>query len=756
MQAVDALFEVPMDARVNQSEQMIRLESSVAAPNYAPLPVVLARGDGSWLWDADGKRYLDFMSAYSAVSHGHAHPRLVAALTDQAQRVAVTSRAYHSTELGPFLAKLIEVTDLEQPARALPASGGCESVETAIKAVRRWGYRVKGVAPDRAEVVVARGNFHGRSSTVVGFSTEDDYRADFGPFAPGFRYFDFGDIESLRKAITPNTCAVLIEPIQGEAGIVTPPPGFLRAVRELTERERVLLVIDEIQSGLGRTGAWFAYMHEGIRPDAVIVGKALGGGLLPVSALVARAEILDLMEPGSHGSTFGGNPLASRVALEALNVIEEERLVERSRQLGEHLLDRLRHLNSSLIRAVRGRGLWAGVELAPEVSARAVVERMAERGVLTKDTHGTVIRFAPPLTISREALDWGIDVFAAVLAEFDPGRVPGGTARASLSAVFRRRKDHVTATAEPQRAVRSSAHLMMSSPDHFEVSYKINPWMDPSQWSVSAERLAFDARRGWNELKATYERLGARVISQAPVRGLPDMVFTANAAMVLNRKVLLARFLCEERRGEEPHNRAFFEALRAQGVVDDIVETPPGLYFEGAGDAIWDATRGLIWTGYGQRSDRAMAPTIESLYGVPTVALELIDPRFYHLDTCFCVLSGGDILWYPRAFSPASAEVVRQSVAPGRLIEATDDDALHLGVNSVCLGRDVVMCHVSTPTGEALAARGYTVHVVPLASFNRSGGAAYCLTLRLDLATRPGAHGDLFVEEDFEELKRAA
>jgi ornithine aminotransferase len=745
-----------MDARVGTTGSLIELESSVAAPNYAPLPVVLQRGEGSWLWDADGKRYLDFMSAYSAVSHGHAHPRLVGVLIEQAQRVAVTSRAYHSTELGPFLAKLVEVADLDGPARALPASGGCESVETAIKVARRWGYRAKGIAPDRAEIVVARGNFHGRSTTVVGFSSEDEYRADFGPFAPGFRHFDFGDIASLRDAINDATCAVLIEPVQGEAGIVVPPSGFLRAVRELCTQRNVLLIIDEIQSGLGRTGAWFAYMHEGIRPDAVIVGKALGGGLLPVSALVARAEVLDLMGPGSHGSTFGGNPLAARVALEALRVIEDEDLVGRSRDLGRHLIGRLRHLRSPLIRAVRGRGLWAGVELAPEVSARAVVERLAERGVLTKDTHGTVIRFAPPLTISREALDWGLDVFTAVLAEFDPRTAPVDHTRiAHLTALPARRNVDVKASPRIARSPRPVAHLMMSSPQHFEVSYTINPWMDPSQWSVSAERLADDARRGWAQLKSTYERLGAQVSTQEPVRGLPDMVFTANSAMVLDRKVLLARFLCPERQGEEAHNRAFFEALREQGQVDDIVDAPPGLYFEGAGDAIWDASRRLIWTGYGQRSSKAMHTVIESLYGVPTVPLELVDPRFYHLDTCFCVLSGGEILWYPAAFSAESAEAVRRVAGETNLIEATDEDAMHLGVNSVCLGRDVVMCHASAATRATLAARGYTVHVVPLDSFNRSGGAAYCLTLRLDNESRPAGR-EIVLEEDFEEFRRAA
>jgi ornithine aminotransferase len=747
-----------MDARVGKTQELIELETAVAAPNYAPLPVVLERGEGSWLWDADGRRYLDFMSAYSAVSHGHAHPRLVRALVEQAQRVAVTSRAYHSTELAPFLAKLVEVADLDGEARALPASGGCESVETAIKAARRWGYRAKGIDPDRAEIVVARGNFHGRSTTVVGFSSEGDYRADFGPFAPGFRHFDFGDIAGLREAINENTCAVLIEPIQGEAGIVTAPPGFLRAARELCTARNVLLIVDEIQSGLGRTGAWFAYMHEGIRPDAVIVGKALGGGLLPVSAFVARAPVLDLMGPGSHGSTFGGNPLAARVALEALRVIEDEKLVERSRALGAHLIDRLRRLRSPLILAVRGRGLWAGVELTPDVSARAVVERLAQRGVLTKDTHGTVIRFAPPLTIGREALDWGLDVFAAVLAEFDPRRAPSpDSSIPHFSARAARRIDDVTTATQIAPRARPTAQLMMSSPRHFEVSYAINPWMDPSQWSVSADRLADDARRGWAQLKATYERLGARVTTQDPVRGLPDLVFTANAAVVLDRKVLLARFLCEERRGEELHNRRFFEALRERGLVDEVVDPPPGLFFEGAGDAIWDASRRLVWTGYGQRSSRGMHAAIESLYGVPTVPLELIDPRFYHLDTCFCVLSGGEILWYPPAFSAESAAAVRRMAGPGSLIEATDEDALHLGVNSVCLGRDVVMCHASDATRASLTAHGYRVHVVPLASFNRSGGAAYCLTLRLDNETRAAdRHRDIDFKPEFEQLRRAA
>ena len=462
------------------------------------------------------------------------------------------------------------------------------------------------------------------------------------------------------------------------------------------------------------------------------------------------------MGPGSHGSTFGGNPLAARVALEALHVIEDEDLVGRSRDLGTHLLGRLRRIRSPLIRAVRGRGLWAGVELAPEVPAREVVERLALRGVLTKDTHGTVIRFAPPLTISREALDWGLDVFTAVLAEFEPHAAPLDASRnARITALPARRNDDVKASPQIARSTHTVAHLMMSSPQHFEVSYTINPWMDPSQWSVSAERLADDARRGWAQLKATYERLGARVSTQPPVPGLPDMVFTANAAVVLDRKVLLARFLCPERQGEEAHNRAFFEALQQQGQVDEIIEPPPGLFFEGAGDAIWDASRRIVWTGYGQRSSRGMHSAIESLYGVPTVPLELVDPRFYHLDTCFCVLAGGEVLWYPAAFSPEAANAVRRLAGEDMLIEATEEDAMHLGVNSVCLGRDVVMCHASAATRAALIARGYAVHVVPLASFNRSGGAAYCLTLRLDNETRPAGR-DIVLEEDFEEFRRAA
>ncbi len=735
-----------MTAMPTCAETMIEREARVAARNYEPLPVVLAGGRGEWLTDVDGRRYLDMMSAYSAVSHGHAHPRLVAALIDQAQKVAVTSRAYHSDTLAPFLEKLTRLAGLD---RALPASGGAESVETAIKAARRWGYRVKGIAPDAAEIVVARGNFHGRSTTIVGFSTEPAYRADFGPFAPGFVHFDFGDVDSLAAAIGENTCAVMIEPIQGEAGIVVPPPGFLQAARRLCDERRVLLIVDEIQSGLARTGRWFAFQHEGVRPDGLIVGKALGGGLLPVSALVGTAELMDVFEPGSHGSTFGGNSLAARVALEALRVIEDEGLIARSAALGAHLLARLRALASPLMREVRGRGLWVGVDLDPaRVSAREVVHALAGRGLLSKDTHGTVIRFAPPLAIERSALDWGIDVFAEVLRGFEAQRRP---AAVRLGAV----RLPAPAPRAAARAPRERAHLMMSAPDFFEVSYRINPWMEPERWHLAAPRLAADARSGWMRLKATYERLGALVEVQAPARDLPDMVFTANAAMVLDRRVLLAHFACAERRGEQAQNRAFFEALRARGAVDEIVTPTRGLFFEGAGDAHWDALRRLVWVGHGQRSSREMQYEISELFAVPTVALELVDPRFYHLDTCFCLLAGGEVIYYPPAFSASARAQLGELVDRDLLIEAGDDDAHHLAVNSVCLGRDVVLCHASEALRARLAERGYRTHVVPLESFNRAGGAACCLTLRLDLRTRPHAGGPLFVEDDASELRAA-
>jgi ornithine--oxo-acid transaminase len=387
---------------------------------------VLARGKGAHLWDTAGRRYVDMMSAYSAASLGHGHPRILAALNAQAERLAVPSRAYYSERLGPFLKELCELTGLDA---ALPMNTGAEAVETAVKAARRWGYRVKGIARDRAEIIVAAGNFHGRTTTVTSFSTEPDYRDGFGPFTPGFRAVAFGDVEAVARAITPDTAAVLVEPIQGEAGVIIPPKGYLAGLRRLCDAHRVLLILDEVQSGLGRTGAWFAFQHEGIRPDGLILGKALGGGVLPVSAFVATREVMDVFTPGSHGSTFGGNPLAAAVGLEAINVIRDEGLVEKSRMLGERMLARLRAIDSPALKDVRGRGLWAGAEIDPAVaSAREACERLLAKGVLSKETHHTVVRLAPPLVISCEDLDWVLDRFEDVLHELDGTRRPSRAA----------------------------------------------------------------------------------------------------------------------------------------------------------------------------------------------------------------------------------------------------------------------------------------------------------------------------------------
>ena len=398
------------------TQDFIDTEARFGAPNYQPVPVVVDRARDCLVWDVEGREYIDMMSAYSAVSHGHLHPRLVAAAHRQLERVAVTSRAYHGTTLGPFLEKLCTMAGFE---RALPMNTGAEAVETAIKCVRRWGYRVKGIAPGQAEILVARQNFHGRTTTIVGFSTEPDYRDGFGPFAPGFRHFDFGDMAGVRAATSLNTCAVLVEPIQGEAGVILPPPGFFAQLREWCTQHNILLVIDEVQAGLGRTGRLFAFEHEGIRPDALILGKALGGGLLPVSAFLTDAPVMEVFNPGSHGSTFGGNALAAAVALEALQVIEDEDLVARSAAMGEYLVARLRAvqtLAAPLIRDVRGRGLWVGVDIDPAyATARELVERLAEAGVLSKETHETVIRFAPPLTITTELVDRAIAILTQVV-----------------------------------------------------------------------------------------------------------------------------------------------------------------------------------------------------------------------------------------------------------------------------------------------------------------------------------------------------
>jgi ornithine--oxo-acid transaminase len=399
-------MEDPMD--------FIDLEKSVTAANYDSLPVVLQEAKGVWATDVRGRRYLDMMSAYSAVSLGHGHPRILKAMMEQASRLAVTSRAYHTELLGPFLERLVHVTGLDM---ALPMNTGAEAVETAIKAARRWGYQKKKIARDQAEIIVADNNFHGRTTTIVGFSSDASYREGFGPFSGGFRLVPFGDAEAVEQAITPNTCAILIEPIQGEAGIVVPPDGYLQALRAICDRNNVLLILDEVQSGLGRTGRWFAHQHEGIKPDGLILGKALGGGVYPVSAFVGTREVMEVFNPGSHGSTFGGNALAARIGLEALAVIEEERLVERSAEMGDYLQDRLRAMRSNVVKEVRGRGLWVGVEVDPNVaSARTVCDALLENGVLSKDTHGTVLRFAPPLTITRDEIDWGMERIERVFA----------------------------------------------------------------------------------------------------------------------------------------------------------------------------------------------------------------------------------------------------------------------------------------------------------------------------------------------------
>jgi ornithine--oxo-acid transaminase len=398
----------------------IELENRYSARNYAPLPVVLTRGEGAHLWDTSGRRYVDMMSAYSAASHGHAHPRILGALEAQARRLAVPSRAYYSDRLGPFLAELCRLTGM---AAALPMNTGAEAVETAIKAARRWGHRVKGVAQGNARIIVANGNFHGRTTTVVGFSSEPDYRDGFGPFAPGFDAVPFGDLAAMERAITPATAAVLIEPIQGEAGIIVPPDGWLAGVRRLCDQHNLLLIIDEVQSGLGRTGTWFAFEHEHVRPDGLILGKALGGGVLPVSAFLGREDLMGVFTPGSHGSTFGGNPLAAAVGHEALRVIADEGLVDRSRVLGAHMLERLRAIRSPALKAVRGRGLWAGAEIDPAFAgAREVCERLLDKGVLSKETHHTVVRLAPPLVIARDDLDWALDRFEEVTKEIERPR----------------------------------------------------------------------------------------------------------------------------------------------------------------------------------------------------------------------------------------------------------------------------------------------------------------------------------------------
>ncbi len=399
----------------------IELEDRYCAHNYHPLPVVLTRGEGVFVWDENGKKYLDMMSAYSAVSHGHTHPRLVKLVQEQVATLNIVSRAFHSDRLGPFLKRACELTGMDM---ALPMNTGSEAVETAIKAARKWAYTVKGVPHDKAEILACDGNFHGRTIAIVAMSEEPQYQEGFGPFPPGFKAVDYGDIDALEASINENTAALIVEPIQGEGGIVMPPEGYLSAAAELCRKHNVLFIADEIQTGLGRTGKLLACEHESVKPDGLILGKALGGGIFPVSMFLARRDVMSVFHPGDHGSTFGGNPLAASIGLEALNILVEEKLPERSAEMGDHLIAELRAIDSPLIKEVRGRGLFVGIEIDKALgSARAICEALLERGLLSKETHETVVRLAPPLIIGKAEIDWAVEQIRDVLGEMDKLRL---------------------------------------------------------------------------------------------------------------------------------------------------------------------------------------------------------------------------------------------------------------------------------------------------------------------------------------------
>jgi ornithine--oxo-acid transaminase len=395
------------------AKELIDLEENLGAHNYHPLDVVCTRGEGVWLYDVDGNKYFDCLSAYSALNQGHAHPRIVSAMIEQVQKLALTSRAFRNDQLPLFYKTLLELTDYEM---ALPMNTGAEAVETAVKAARKWGYTIKGVPRDRAEIIVAEGNFHGRTTTIISFSTEEQYRDGFGPYTPGFVTVPYGDLDALNRAIKPETVAVLIEPIQGEAGVVIPPEGYLRGIRAACTENNVLFIADEIQTGLGRTGKLLATEHEGVRADMVILGKALGGGLYPISAVISSREVLGVFHPGDHGSTFGGNPLAAAVGRAALEVIRDEKLVENAATMGEYFKEHLDEINSPHIDHVRGRGLLIGVVLKPEAGgARRFCEALQQKGILAKETHQNVIRFAPPLIIDQATIDWAVPLIREVL-----------------------------------------------------------------------------------------------------------------------------------------------------------------------------------------------------------------------------------------------------------------------------------------------------------------------------------------------------
>ncbi|MBO1334882.1 ornithine--oxo-acid transaminase [Streptomyces sp. VRA16 Mangrove soil] len=396
------------------TQDLIAASDAHSAHNYHPLPVVVATAEGAWMTDVEGRRYLDMLAGYSALNFGHGNRRLIDAAKAQLERVTLTSRAFHHDRFAAFCTQLAELCGKEM---VLPMNTGAEAVETAVKTARKWGYRVKGVPDGRARIVVASDNFHGRTTTIVSFSTDPEARADYGPYTPGFDIVPYGDLDALRAAVTDETVAVLLEPIQGEAGVLVPPPGYLPGVRELTRERGVLFIADEIQSGLGRTGKTFACEHEGVVPDVYVLGKALGGGVVPVSAVVADRDVLGVFRPGEHGSTFGGNPLACAVGLEVIAMLREGEYQQRAAELGEHLHAELRLLaGAGKVSAVRGRGLWAGVDIDPAYgTGREISEKLLERGVLVKDTHGSTIRIAPPLVISKEDLDWGLDQLRAVL-----------------------------------------------------------------------------------------------------------------------------------------------------------------------------------------------------------------------------------------------------------------------------------------------------------------------------------------------------
>jgi ornithine--oxo-acid transaminase len=399
-----------------KTQDYIDLEWKYGAHNYKPLDVVLCDGKGAWVEDVEGKRYLDCLSAYSAVNQGHCHPHIVKATVDQAQRIGLTSRAFRNDKLPLFYKKLVDLTGYEM---VLPMNTGAEAVETAIKVARKWAYVVKGVPMYDAEIIVAEGNFHGRTTTIVSFSTKSFYKEMFGPFTPGFKAVPFGDTEAIKAAITPNTAAVLLEPIQGENGVIMPPDGYLKEVAEYCREQNVLFIADEIQTGLCRTGKWFACQYEDVHPDITIIGKALSGGMYPVSAVLADENILGLFKPGEHGSTFGGSPMAAAIGIAALEVLDEENLAERAAELGEYFMRELRKIDSKAIKEVRGRGMLIGVELYPEAGgARRYCEMLQTEGILTKETHDNVIRFAPPLVIEKSDLDWALTKIDAVLKKY--------------------------------------------------------------------------------------------------------------------------------------------------------------------------------------------------------------------------------------------------------------------------------------------------------------------------------------------------